>query len=917
MARRNVAVTPTLGRATKVARSGCQWRAPGVAVQNHEMRLIVAAVFFLIPSIASAQLVAGANYDPAIPTLESVVGHKPGDAITTPDEIGRYLEALAKAAPDRTRLVKYATTWEGRPLHYLMVGARARIAKLDAIRDGMQLLASGAAHADQAIATLPVMVWLIHGVHGNEISSSDAALQEAYHLLAARGDAEVDAAVRDALVIIDPMQNPDGRQRFVTGNLLGRAAQTDPEPLSAEHDEPWPGGRSNHYLFDMNRDYFALSQPETQGRAKVMLEWYPQVVVDLHEMGGNSTYYFAPPADPINPYMTEAQRRSLDTFGRANAAEFDRKGFGYFVREVYDAFYPGYGDSWPMFHGAIAMTFEQASARGLAFRRQDDTILTYKDAVTHHFTAAITTAVTAARNRERLLRDFLEYRRSAVKLGQQGTREYLITSTTDPSRVERLGDILSRQGIQVKRAEEPIQSGTRTLPIGTLIVPLAQPAGRLVRNLLDPDVKMDEPFLKEQDRRRRERLPDQIYDVTAWSLPLAFDVDVIPSDRATTVRAHDFAAIEIGMPGGAGAGPPPIGFLMPWGSAAAAVVSEALRAGLRMSSADEGFTQGGRSYPPGTVFIRLADNPQNGAAALMEIARKHKPELIAIANTWTDTGISLGSGRVVPLKSPKVLLAWDTPTSSLSAGWARYVLERRFGQRVTAMRTSSLQNFNMEDYDVLVLPSGAYTFNDDALRRLRDWIRNGGTLITVAEASRWAARDRVGLLSTDTLLRDGTPERDPDAQQGSGGAQGSSGSSSSSKPDALKPFDYDKAIQPERERPENLAGAMLRVKLDRNHWLTAGLDTEITVVVEGARVFAPIKLDAGRNVGVYQTEDRLVAAGLVWKEAQPLLAQRAFLVHQPMGSGHIIAFAEDPNYRAFTEATELLFMNAVLLGPAH
>ena len=374
------------------------------------MNFVATALFCLWSSSPAAQgLAPNTTYDPAIPTLESVIGHRPGDAITTPDEVGRYLEALAKAAPDRTRLVKYATSWEGRPLHYLIVGSKERIARLDEVKRGMQVLASGAPEADRLIAELPVVVWLLHGVHGNEISSSDAALAEAYHLLAARGNADADLTLRDALVIIDPMQNPDGRQRFVTQNLLGRALEPDPNPQSAEHDEPWPGGRVNHYLFDMNRDYFALSQRETQGRARVMLEWYPQVVVDLHEMGGNSSYYFAPPADPINPLMTESQRKSLDLFGRANAAEFDKRGFAYFVREVYDAFYPGYGDSWPAFHGAIAMTYEQASARGLAFAREDGSTLTYKDGVTHHFTAAITTALTAARNREQLLRDYLEY----------------------------------------------------------------------------------------------------------------------------------------------------------------------------------------------------------------------------------------------------------------------------------------------------------------------------------------------------------------------------------------------------------------------------------------------------------------------------------------------------------------------------
>lgn len=872
------------------------------------MKLALVALFCLLPvSFAGQGLAPETTYDPAIPTLKTVVGHDPGEAITTPDEIGRYLDALVKAAPDRTRLVQYATSWEGRPLRYLIVGSRERIARLDDIRRGMQAMAAGAPEADRLIPDLPVVVWLLHGIHGNEISSSDAALQEAYQLLAARNSADVDLTVREALVIIDPMQNPDGRQRFVTQNLLGRGPEPDPNPQSAEHDEPWPGGRVNHYLFDMNRDYFAMSQRETEGRARVMLEWYPQVVVDLHEMGGNSTYYFAPPADPFNPLITDAQKKSLEMFGRANGSAFDRRGFPYFVRETYDAFYPGYGDSWPGFHGAVAMTFEQASTRGLVLKRDDGTLLTYKDAVTHHFTAAMTTALTAARNRERLLREFLAYRRSAIALGQKGAREYLIAPGKDPSRAERLARLLVSQGIQVKRADEGFQAGTQAMPRGTFIVPLAQPAGRLVRNLLDPDIKMDEAFLKEQDRRRKARQPDQIYDVTAWSLPLMFDVDVVASDKVTAARSVD---VRAGGDAPAAIAPAPagtLGFLMPWGSGAAATAAEALRQGIRVQTSGEGFTHGGRKYAIGTAFIRLSENPEGTATKVQQLAARHGAELVPISETWTEEGTSLGSGRAARLKEPRVLLAWDSPTSSLSAGWARYVLEQRFGQRVTAMRVSALQNADMRDYDVLVLPSGTYTFSDDALRRLKDWIRNGGTLVTLAEASRWAARDRVGLLSTDTLRRDGTPEKDAPEGQGS--------EPSKDKPDSSKPFDFEKAIQPDKESPENLAGAILRVTLYPYHWLTAGLDGDIQAVAEGSRVFAPLKLDAGVNVGVYAPADKLVAAGLVWKEAQPLLAERSYLMHQPMGRGHVIAFAEDPNYRAYAEATELLFINAVLLGP--
>ena len=887
------------------------------------MKPFLAVVFVYIASLSlSAQgLWPNTQYDSAIPTLKSVVGHEPGQEITTPDEVVRYLEALAKAAPDRTRLVQYAKSWEGRPLYYMAIGSADRIAKLDEIKRGMQALAAGAPDADRLIPQLPVVVWLIHGVHGNEISSSDAALAEAYHLLAARGNADVDVTMREAIVLIDPMQNPDGRNRFVTHNLLGRAAlEPDPNPQSAEHDEPWPGGRPNHYLFDMNRDYFAMTQPETRGRAKVMLEWYPQVTVDLHEMGGNSSYYFAPPADPVNPYITPAQRQAFDIFGRANAAEFDKRGFGYFVREVYDSFYPGYGESWPIFHGSVGMTYEQASARGLAFRREDDSILTYKDGVIHHFTAAITTAATAAKNRERLLRDFLEYRRSATALGEKGTREYLIPPGKDPARATRLARTLAAQGIIVKEAEEAFQSGTQQMPRGTFIVPLAQPAGRLARNLLEPDIKMDEAFIKEQDRRRKARLGDQIYDVTAWSLPLMYDVEVVTSDRVTGVRTRDVRPDE--TPANPAAVQPPagtIGFLMPWSAGAAATAAEALREGIRMITADDTFTHAGRKYAIGTAFIRLSGNAENTASRLQQIAQKHGAELVPIRETWTEEGISLGSGRTSFMKAPRVLLAWDSPTSSLSAGWARYVLEQRYGQRVTAMRTAALQNFDMSGYDVLVLPSGNYNYSEDGLRRLKDWIRNGGTLITLAEATRWAARDRVGLLSTDPLYRDGTPVKDPPAGGAApaGGSGGPGSGGGGQKPDTAKPFDFEKAIQPEREQPENLPGAMLRVTLYPYHWLTAGHDGELQVIAEGTRVFAPLKLDAGTNVAVYAPVDKLVAGGHVWKEALPLLSQRAYLMHQPTGRGHVIAFAEDPNYRAYAEATQLLFINAVLLGAGH
>jgi hypothetical protein len=742
---------------------------------------------------------------------------------------------------------------------------------------------------------------------------------EAYHLLAARGDATVDAILRDSIVIIDPLQNPDGRARFVSTNLQGEAATPDVEPYAAERDQPWPGGRFNHYLFDMNRDWFAQTQPETRGRAALYREFWPHVVVDLHEMGGDSSYYFAPPADPLNPLITKNQQKWFDAFGRANGAMFDARGFAYFIREVYDSFYPGYGESWPIFQGAIGMTYEQASARGLRYRREDGDTLSFRDGVLHHFTAAITTAETAAKNRAAILRDFYDYRRTAVSEGETGpVREYLLVPGTDPSRAERLARLLATQGIEVSRAVEPFRLGTRTLPAGSWVVPAAQPSGRLVRNLLDREILQPEAFIKEQDRRRVKKLGDQIYDVTAWSLPLAFDVEVVTADRPTLVKATPMAdylaavasTAQAAASAPAGA-PPKVGFLVPWGSASAGFTADALRQGIRLRSADLPFTIGGRVYAAGTVLARTAENAAAMPATLATLARTHGVELVRTDSAFVESGMSLGSASMVALKAPRVVMAWDAGTQPMSAGWTRYTLERRFGQPVTAVRVGSLGRVDFTRVDVLVLPSGTYTgIAGDNLRRLKDWINAGGTLITIAEASRWAARDNVGLLATSTELKGGKPEG-ADAAADKTAEKKDGGSASGA------PIDFEKAIQPERERPDGTPGALLRVTLDPDHWLSSGTDGEIQAMVEGARIFTPLKLDKGRNVGIYGKGDALVASGLVWSDARTQYASKPYLMDQPLGEGHIIAFAEDPNYRAFTEATSLLFINAVLLGPAH
>ncbi|HHL32494.1 MAG TPA: peptidase M14, partial [Oceanospirillales bacterium] len=331
---------------------------------------IILLSFFLSAYVqaSNSQMWPGSQYDDVIPTYSQVLGYEIGERISSYGEMLRYFEALAAAAPKRLKIHEYARSWENRKLIYISIGSEKNLSALDVFTQHMSQLSdprvTDSATAKNLIETMPASVWLSYGVHGNEISSTDAAMMTAYHLLAALDDPITKKILENTLVFIDPLQNPDGRMRFVNRYYETVGLTDDGDRLNAEHNEPWPQGRSNHYLFDMNRDWLALTQPESKGRVKALNKYHPLVVIDLHEMGGDSSYYFAPPAQPLNPHMTKTQIENIALVGRNNAKHFDAFGFDYFTREVFDAFYPGYGDSWPVFYGAAASTYEVGSARG-------------------------------------------------------------------------------------------------------------------------------------------------------------------------------------------------------------------------------------------------------------------------------------------------------------------------------------------------------------------------------------------------------------------------------------------------------------------------------------------------------------------------------------------------------------------------
>jgi hypothetical protein len=860
----------------------------------------------------------GAVYDPAVPTVQKVLNFAPGERIAAPDELVRYFEALAAAQPNRIKLYDYARSWENRRLIYVAIGSEANIRRLTEIQAGMKKLAdpraTPAAEAKRLIASLPAVIMLSHGVHGNEISSCDAAMMTAYHLLAARNDTTVGAILKDVVVLIDPTQNPDGRNRFVHNFTIAEGLEPDASTAAAEHNEPWPGGRTNHYYFDMNRDWFALTQPETRGRIAMLQQWFPLVFVDLHEMGTESSYFFAPGAAPFNPHLTKNQLESQARFGVGNAKYFDQFGFPYFTRETYDEFYPGYGASWPWFYGGVSMTYENASVRGLKAMRGDETLYEYNVSVQKHFVASIATCETAARDRQRLLESFYAYRQSAIDEGaREPTKEYILSRRGDVSSVDKLAANLAAQGVEVKRATAAFTNSGQDFPAGSYIVSLAQPAKRFIRTLLDPSTPMEEQFLQEQERRRKRKLRDQIYDVTGWSLPQMFNVEAV---AATSVSTVAFEMVKPGqLPPVKAPAKAAVAYVVPWGTnAAGRFLAGALRANLRVLSNDKSFTQAGRKYPSGTLIVMVKQNDATVHDTVSRLVASSGAEVVATDSSWVEDGPDFGSNNVVAVRRPAVAMLWDTPTAASSAGHAKYVLERQYGYPVTAIRTRSLSSTDLSKFHVLLVPDGgayAAELGAGGITRLKDWVSAGGTIVALgSSATAFLADTRTGLLALtqENLAKPpGVPEAKPTPAPADGRAPGKL---------ITKQEEYDRAIQADSEPPDDVAGVILRATVDPEQWISAGLPATVYAVVSGRAIYSPIKLDKGINAAIFAGPDQLLASGYLWEENRKQLAYKPLVVSARSGRGVVVAFTADPNYRAYIDGMNLFLLNAVFRGPA-
>lgn len=818
-----------------------------------------------------------------------LLGYAPGERITTPEDVARSVRAIAGRAPSRTRLEEYGRTFQGRPLHLLTVSTEQNAARFDAVAEATRSLSARDASAPE---DLPATVWVIANVHGDETSTAEAALLVAIHLALCN-----EPALTDVVVGIDPLQNPDGRARCVNSYYGGFGLFPRPDSNAAEHFDPWPGGRGNHYNFDLNRDWFPMTQPESRGRIEAFLRWRPQAVADLHEMWTDSRFFFPPPAAPVNPNTDDIVIGWWRELGRSIGRTFDDNGWDYWVREIFDAFYPGYGEAFPASHGSAGMTFEQAGAAGLACERSDGTTHHFREGILHHFGASLAVIRACAGMRARLLEDTRRYFASVPDTSQA----FVFPASGPGTPAEAIAATLHAQGIEVSRLTEEVsasataydggESADAVLPAGSVAVRMNQPEGRAARSILERETKIDEAWLAEQVRRLEEGVETECYDHTAWSLPVAAGADPVLVDVSLPVEAWSPARITA-------PGEPSYGFVVGTDGMAALRFVSALRAeGVRVHAARRPLCAGGREYARGAVVVKRPDQPMPWADVCKAVGRAAVEASVqpqALDTAWTEEGMALGSDNVALVTPNRTAVLYGEPCSSLSYGWMAHLFEQRLGYPFTPVWARMLGEVDLRRYDVLVIPGGKAaewsTALADSLGRLKAWVEQGGTLIAIGGAAQALAKKGRDW-TTCRIVKD---LRQPD------------GADASAKPE-------EEPVVPPEHKPVRIAGAALRVNLDRHHWATLGFGARSHVLCASDLLLTP-SLE-GRNVATYAPPESLVKAGLVWERMLPVLPGKVYLADETHGRGHVLLFAEDPNQRGYWDVTSRLFANAVLFAP--
>jgi hypothetical protein len=830
------------------------------------MRIFFAVAFLFTALCSSAQ----------VPSPEQFLGYKVGTRFTPHHRIVDYFKAVAVASPSMVKLQPYGNTNEGRPLMVAFVSSASNISNLEAIRTANMNVVNkeGAAPASQ-----PVVVWLSYNVHGNEPASSEAAMLT-LHALVDPANAQTKQYLQNTVVVMDPCINPDGRDRYVNWYNSVVGASFNPSPAAREHNEPWPRGRANHYNFDLNRDWAWQTQIESRQRLPLYNQWMPQVHVDFHEQSPNSPYYFAPAAEPLHEVITKWQRDFQATIGRNHARYFDEKGWLYFTKERFDLLYPSYGDTYPIYNGAIGMTYEQGGiGAGLGMIIDNGDTLTLVDRALHHHTTGLSTVEVASKNAAQLKSEFARYFEAA----NAGVGDYkafvLKPGKNDSARLQALLQLLQRNGIAYYSGASGSTRGynyesnkEENFSVGgnDIVIPSAQPKSNLIKVLFEPSTKLSD---------------SATYDITAWSLPYAYGIKTFGSRTAFSVpKGARSAAISSANNSNLPAAP--YAYVIPWtGVQSVKLVSALLQRGIKLRFATTPFESGGQQFERGSVMVLLTGNQYQPQLwqTVRNLATEAGVKLAAVNTGFVDKGLDFGSGSVVPMKARKVALLTGEGVSSLAAGEIWHFFEQVINYPLTLINSNDINRIAWTDYDVVVMPDGAYRFLTDKASSdaFRTWISGGGNVIAlegaVAQLSRleWSIKTK--------------------------------------KTDDQEPKDLSEFVARYESRERDALrgmtpGSIFRVQLDNTHPLAFGYPEYYYTLKQDAAIYDFIK-EGGWNVGVLR-KDKPVA-GFVGANLAKRLQNGLLFGVQEIGRGSVTYLTDDVLFRSFWDNGKLLFSNAV------
>lgn len=822
---------------------------------------------FLIPTDVLGQLQSPSKF----------LGYELGVRWTPHHRVLDYVTHVAEES-DYVSIQKYGETYEHRELVYLVVTTPENHENLEEIR--LNNLRMTGLESGEITSNQKAIVWLSYNVHGNETSSSEAAMKTLYELVQPK-NRESKNWLENTVVIIDPMVNPDGRDRYVYWYKQMVGEEPNPDYTAREHHEPWPGGRSNHYLFDLNRDWAWQTQQESQQRYEIYKQWFPHIHVDYHEQGYNEPYYFAPAAEPFHEAITDWQREFQTTIGENHIRYFDEKGWLYFTRERFDLFYPAYGDTWPTFHGAIGMTYEQAghSTAGLAIQKAEGDTLTLHDRILHHYTTGMSTIEISSQNADELIEEFGNFFDKAQQNPAGQYKTFVIEAENNRDKIYHLLSMLDSNQIEYGTAgrERTVdgydfstgETGTVSISEDDILVSTYQPQGNFVRILFEPNPELSDSLT---------------YDITAWEAHYRYGLEGFAvetrMDPEMNISAADYRSSNISGED------EPYAYLLEWTSMDdARFLAYITKKGVKSRFSTVDFRIEGRTYNKGSLVITRNDNQhlrESFDDIIQETAIKHHRTVYGTQTGYVSDGLDFGSSSVEFIKKPEVALVIGEGTSSLKAGEIWHFFEQQLNYPATLIHTDYLMQADLTSFNVLMLPSGHYTnvLTDEAIEKISSWTKDGGTLILFGQTN--------GILTE----RDGFQ-----LQQKIGEDEA--------------PTDNERLQLYENRNRNNASsrvpGSIFKVSLDPSHPLAFGYgDTYYSLKTDAS---AYHYLDTGWNVGAVLPDAHL--SGFAGHIAKEELENTLSFGVQPHGSGQVVYFIDNPLFRGFWENGKLLIANAV------